>query len=112
MEKLRKNFRKFKKEYYKWEAYFAKPKSAKYTKEIEEFDKEIANFYARNFKRLQNKLKKMAKLEPLKIENGLQRDQLKKKLENSKKILLVDCYAEVLFNHKAKYQWKYFNKSQ
>mmetsp|Transcript_3699 Transcript_3699/g.5617 ORF Transcript_3699/g.5617 Transcript_3699/m.5617 type:complete len:140 (-) Transcript_3699:98-517(-) len=80
--KLKQDFRKFRNEFYKWEAYFARPRSKYYTKETAEFDKMVSD--------------------ALQIQKGEQRDKIKAQLNAGKKILLVDCFVFIEYKEKVK----------
>lgn len=115
MDKLKKKFQKFKKEYYKWEKYLAAPKTVGYSKKTEVFDRDIADFYIRNYQKLQKKMRKLNELKPLKIDRNDVRPALAKKISRIQKknkvpkVLLTDVGSWIKFKDTTNYVWRTFS---
>lgn len=104
--KLRRDYLKFKKEFNKWKAYFARPRSQQYTKEMADFDKMIADASTKRYNKLKKKMERMDKLRPLEIKGQKQKNKVLAKVTAGKKVLLVDCHPHILFKGETKYVWK------
>ena len=100
---LREDFKKFRNNFYKWEAYFARPKSKGYTKEIAEFDKMVADSNTKKYNKLKKKVERMKKVRPLEIKGKEQKDKILAKVASGKKILVVDCQPYILFKGETKF---------
>ena len=93
--KLKQDFRKFRNEFYKWEAYFARPRSKYYKKETAEFDKMVSDANTKSYNKLQKKIERMENMRPVEIKGQKAKDKILAKVSRGKKILLVDCHPYI-----------------
>ena len=101
--KLKQDFRKFRNEFYKWEAYFARPRSKYYKKETAEFDKMVSDANTKSYNKLQKKIERMENMRPVEIKGQKAKDKILAKVSRGKKILLVDCHPYILFKGETKF---------
>ena len=101
--KLKQDFRKFRNEFYKWEAYFARPRSKYYKKETTEFDKMVSDANTKSYNKLQKKIERMENMRPVEIKGQKAKDKILAKVSRGKKILLVDCHPYILFKGETKF---------